>query len=73
MHGNLMEWCQDFYAPYPAGPATDPTGPATGGKYVVRGGNWHSSAEKCRPAARYQAAAPRAFNREGFRVIAAAP
>jgi alpha-galactosidase len=70
MHGNLMEWCQDFYAPYPAGPQTDPTGPATGGKNVARGGNWHNSAEKCRSAIRYQAAAARAFNRDGFRVTA---
>jgi alpha-galactosidase len=72
MHGNVLEWCQDFYAAYPAGPQTDPTGPATGGKYVVRGGDWHCSAEKCRSARRSQSAALRAFNRDGFRVVAEA-
>jgi len=71
MHGNLLEWCQDFYAPYVAGAQTDPTGPATGGKRVVRGGGWPGSAEKCRAARRYQAAAGRAFNRDGFRVVGA--
>ncbi len=71
MHGNLLEWCSDYYGPYAAGAATDPTGPATGGKYVQRGGNWHSGAGKCRSAARFQAAAGRAFNRDGFRVVAA--
>jgi formylglycine-generating enzyme required for sulfatase activity len=69
MHGNVLEWCADFYAPYPPGAATDPGGPATGGKCVQRGGGWHSDPEKCRSARRFQAAPSRAFNRDGFRVI----
>ena len=72
MHGNVLEWCLDFYAPYPNGSATDPTGPATGGKCIQRGGNWHSDPDKCRSAQRSQAAPSRAFNRDGFRVIVAA-
>ncbi len=71
MHGNVLEWCRDFYAAYPDGAQTDPAGPASGGKNVQRGGGWHSSAEKCRSARRYQAAPGRAFNRDGFRVVAA--
>jgi formylglycine-generating enzyme required for sulfatase activity len=49
LHGNVAEWCHDFYAPdyYKASPAQDPHGPATGQKRVMRGGSWASTAEKC--------------------------
>ena len=52
MHGNVFEWCQDYYAAYPVGSATDPQGPATGSYRVIRGGSWGSGANFCRSARR---------------------
>ena len=57
MYGNVSEWCEDVYSPtaYKDGPAVDPHGPPSPGKdvqRVLRGGNWQSSAEKCRASFR---------------------
>ena len=42
MHGNVSEWCQDWYCDYPSGTVTDPTGFALGLDRVRRGGSWGS-------------------------------
>ena len=39
MHGNVEEWCQDWYGPYEAGAQTDPTGRKSGRYRVTRGGS----------------------------------
>jgi hypothetical protein len=56
MHGNVAEWCNDFYGEkaYAVGAAaaTDPRGPSSGKERVLRGGSWRSGAESCRSAAR---------------------
>lgn len=54
MHGNVGEWCIDWYGVYPA-KAIDPTG-ATSGKYrITRGGDYGDQARYCRSASRNQA------------------
>ncbi len=52
MHGNVSEWCWDFYGPYPEGDQSDPLGAATGTQRVARGGSWATPASACRAACR---------------------
>jgi formylglycine-generating enzyme required for sulfatase activity len=68
MHGNVWEWCADWYEKYTKGPATDPKGPRSGSARVLRGGSWCDSAEGCRSALRSRAHPAGQFHYLGFRV-----
>ena len=51
MHGNVFEYCADWYAPVLAG-GTDPQGPPSGQMRVIRGGCWSNLTPRCRSAFR---------------------
>ncbi len=53
MHGNVWEWCQDWFGDYPAEMVVDPTGPAEGERRVLGGGSWVSYGRNARSAARF--------------------
>jgi formylglycine-generating enzyme required for sulfatase activity len=72
MHGNVSEWCLDYYGPYPGGAVTDPTGPTTGTTRVIRGGNYASPGKNCRSAKRDSRSQTLRNFGQGFRVVLAA-
>jgi formylglycine-generating enzyme required for sulfatase activity len=68
MHGNVWEWCQDWYQESLVG-GTDPEGPGVGKNRVHRGGSWDYYAHCCRASNRFNFDPSYSCSGLGFRVV----
>ncbi|MBU8869297.1 MAG: formylglycine-generating enzyme family protein [Gemmatimonadales bacterium] len=68
MHGNVVEWCNDWFADY-SGDETDPVSAGSGDARVFRGGSWYYFANHCRSAYRFGSSPSYSSDVSGFRPV----
>ncbi|MDR3171159.1 MAG: SUMF1/EgtB/PvdO family nonheme iron enzyme [Treponema sp.] len=69
LHGNVEEWCWDWYGDYSSGSQTDPQGASSGTNRVIRGGDWFDGGQNLRSAFRALRNPSRWNNDLGFRLV----
>lgn len=73
MHGNIMEFCYDWYGEHPYNLVIDPTGSQNGNSKTYKGGSWNLVATSSRSAWRNQIGKDTRSNTIGFRIVATNP
>ena len=69
MHGNVWEWCQDWYGDYSISAKINPLGPDSGLSRVRRGGSWFKYGYSCRSANRNYGHPGSRYKTTGFRLV----
>lgn len=69
MHGNVWEWCVDWYEEIYSVQVEDPSGPEKGKMKVLRGGSWSDKPEECRAAQRNSFWNTYSSSNVGFRLV----
>jgi formylglycine-generating enzyme required for sulfatase activity len=68
MHGNVWEWCSDWFGDYPTGSVFDPVGSSSGTNRVLRGGSWFNYGRFVRSAYRFPSDPADRYDFTGFRL-----